>query len=130
MNALLKRVRARLPFFKRIKTVNTVDVAAIVAELLPVATELVTVIEKIRAQSPDAWAAVSAQYGDAVAAWDAAKNATPPAPAVAIAQAAQEIVADELAPTITPENAGAVASAIVAAAPSEHPVGVPKRVGT
>lgn len=92
--ALLKFLRK-----KRSDNMNSVDVATLVGELLPLATSLVSIIEKIRTDSPDAWAQVTAQYGDAVKAWQEAKPGIVPAPdPQAIATATSEIVEDIVEP--------------------------------
>lgn len=54
------------------------NVADLVAELLPIAESLFVLIDKIKTDAPDAWASVGQEYVAAVGAWKDAKALVPP----------------------------------------------------
>lgn len=92
---------------------STINVAAVLAELLPIASNLFTVIEKIRADSPDAWAYAEQNYADAVAAWQATKNAL--TISATVTPQASALIENEI--STAPDNTGKSAAEQI----GEHP---------
>lgn len=83
------------------------NIESLIAELLPIAESLFSLIDKIKTDAPDAWASVSQEYVQAAQAWSDAKLAaiTAPVPlAESIAPAAAFV--DETAPggTVDPHT--------------------------
>lgn len=56
------------------------NVSDLIAELLPIAESLFSLIDKIKTDAPDAWASVSQEYVQATQAWSNSKLVAPPAP--------------------------------------------------
>lgn len=56
------------------------NVSDLIAELLPIAESLFSLIDKIKTDAPDAWASVSQEYVQAAQAWKNAKPAASPEP--------------------------------------------------
>lgn len=84
------------------------DTVALVAELVPIAESLITLISKIKAQTPDAWPETSAAFAAAEKAWAEARAKLPPAesvsatpappPAESLTTATPETVPEPIAP--------------------------------
>jgi len=57
------------------------NISDVIAELLPIAESLFSLIDKIKTQAPDAWASVSSEYTQAAQAWENAKLSVEQTPA-------------------------------------------------
>lgn len=73
----------------------------LIAELLPIAESLFVLIEKIKTDAPDAWAAVGDEYKQAEQAWRASR--TPPTHADTVAVAAPPGTTEPVAIATSPE---------------------------